>query len=82
MLSEVSVAPLDDDKKIVLHRIVLKLSGCWHIAQTCLLYQWRYVRRLLWWVDWLCYNRTSAVLTSSWTMCNEPKKGTHDVYGP
>ena len=46
-LTEVSVAPLGDDKKIVLHRIVLKLSGPCNIAQTYILYQWGYVTRLL-----------------------------------
>ena len=42
-----SVAPSGADKKSVLHRIVLKLSGCWHLAQTCILYEWVNVTRLL-----------------------------------
>ena len=47
VLTEVSVAPSGADKKSVLHRIFLKLSGCWHLAQTCILYEWAYVRRFL-----------------------------------
>ena len=65
-----NVAPLGDDKKIVLHRIVLKLSGPCNIAQTCILYEWVNVTRLLWWVDRVCYNVTSAVrlAVGPWTM--------------
>ena len=44
---EVSVAPSGADKKSVLHRIVLKLSGPCNIAQTCILYEWVNVTRLL-----------------------------------
>ena len=80
--AEVSVAHLGDDKKIVPRRIFLKLSGCWHIAQTCLLPEWVGVSRLLSWVDRGCSSVMYIIWTSSWTMGNEPEKDTNDVYGP
>ena len=49
-----SVATLTDDKKIVLRRIVLKLSGPCNIAQTCILCAWRIVPITASWVDWCC----------------------------
>ena len=52
------VATLTEDKKIVPHRIVLKLSGRWHIGQNSSPAAWGIARRPASWVDLGCSSVT------------------------